>query len=104
MATSAIAAPMTEQQARLKAAQWVRGPRFSGDQSARGPAGDKSLAEILNHIREAVLAMRGDTQYCGVIKEPTWILMWNSAEAADWNGGYPVMINARTGKVIDCRS
>ena len=104
MTTTAIAGPLTEQQARLRAAQWVRGPGFAKDRSVRGPAADKSVAEILSHIREAVLAIRGDTRYCGIIREPTWILMWDSAEAADWNGGYPVMISARTSKVVDCRS
>ena len=86
MTTTAIAGPLTEQQARLRAAQWVRGPGFAEDRSVRGPAADKSVAEILSHIREAVLAIRGDTRYCGIIREPTWILMWDSAEAADWNG------------------
>jgi len=59
--TTAIAGPITEQQARLKAAQWVRGPMFSEDHSARGPAADKSIEEVLSHMREAVLAIRGDT-------------------------------------------
>jgi hypothetical protein len=75
-----------------------------GCQNLRSPAADKSVKEILSHIREALLAVRGDTQYCGPIREPTWILMWDSPEAAQWFGGYPVMINARTGKVLDCRS
>ena len=105
MLSAGAAEPMmTEQQARLKAAQWVRGPMFGAEVSVRGPAADKSLTEVINHIREAVLAVRGDTRYCGLIREPTWILMWDSVEAAEWHGGYPVMINARTGKVIDCRS
>ena len=98
------AAPLTERQARIKAAEWVRGPMFAQDPSMRGPAAAKSLHEVLSHIRESLLVARGDTRYCGVIREPTWILMWDSAEAAEWYGGYPVMINARTGKVLDCRS
>jgi len=98
------AAPLSERQARLKAAEWVRGPMFAQDRSARGPAAVKSLDEVLGHIRESLLVVRGDTRYCGVIREPTWILLWDSAEAAAWSGGYPVMINARTGKVLDCRS
>jgi hypothetical protein len=102
--TTAHGEPLTEQQARIKAAQWVRGPMFGADRSASGPAADKSLAEVLSHIRESLLAVRGDTRYCGVIREPTWILIWDSEEAAAWYGGYPVMINARTGKVLDCRS
>ena len=97
------AAPLTEQQARLKAAEWVRGPMFAQDRSLRGPASNKSVAEVLSHIRESLLVVRGNTGYCGVIREPTWILIWDNPESADWNGGYPVMINARTGHVLDCR-
>ena len=48
--------------------------------------------------------MRGDTSYCGAIREPTWIFIWNTEESASWFGGYPVIVNARTGKVLDCRS
>jgi hypothetical protein len=59
---------------------------------------------VLSHIRESLLVVRGDTGYCGVIREPTWILIWDSPEAAEWHGGHPVMINARTSKVLDCRS
>ena len=95
---TAHAGPMTEQQARLKAAQTVRDP------VAQGPASEKSLADVLSHIRESLLVVRGNTGYCGIIREPTWILIWDDAESAAWNGGYPVMINARTGQVLDCRS
>jgi hypothetical protein len=70
--TRVEAGPLTEQQARLKAAQWVRGPMFSEDRSAAGPAANKSVAEILSHIRESLLAVGGNTGYCGVIREPTW--------------------------------
>ena len=98
------AAPLTEQQARLKAAEWVRGPMFAQDRSLRGPAADKSVDDILSHIRESLLVVRGNTGYCGIIREPTWILIWDDAASADWNGGYPVMVNARTGNVLDCRS
>ena len=97
------AGPLTEQQARLKAAQWLRGPGFSADPSVRGPEADRSIPEILEHIRDALLVVRGNTGYCGAILEPTWILIFNH-EASSWNGGYPMMINARTGKVLDCRS
>ncbi len=69
----------------------------------RGPAADKSVAEVLSHIRDSLLVVRGDTHYCGVIREPTWILLWDSAEAAEGYGGYPVMINARTGMILDRR-
>jgi hypothetical protein len=81
-----------EQQARLKAARWVRGPMFGVDTSARSPAADKPLTEVRSHIREAFLAVGGDTRYCDIIREPTWILMRNSAEAAEWYGGYPVIV------------
>ena len=100
----AAAAPLSEAQARLKAAEWVRGPMFAADRSARGPAADTPLEQVLGHIRESLLVVRGDAHYCGVIREPTWILMWDDDASAAWNGGYPVMINARTGKVVDCRS
>ena len=102
-AVPATAAPLTEAQARQKAAEWVRGPMFGADRSARGAAAEKPLDQVLDHIRESLLVVRGDTHYCGVIREPTWILMWDDAESAAWTG-YPVMINARTGKVLDCRS
>jgi hypothetical protein len=108
---------MAEQQARIAAAEWVQGPMFGCvDPDARAnPAcvaetvGSTRVtatrtAEILSHIRESLLAVRGDTQYCGIIREPTWILIWDSEESARWYGGYPVMINARTGMVMDCRS
>jgi hypothetical protein len=101
---TAHARPMTEQQARLKAAQWVRGPMSAQEAADRGPAADKSLVEVLSHIRESLLVVRGNTGYCGIIREPTWILIWDDAESAAWYGGYPVMINARTGQVLDCRS
>jgi hypothetical protein len=62
---STQAAELTEQQARLKAAEWVRGPMFAcayesppqGCQNLRSPAADKSVNEILSHIREALLAV-----------------------------------------------
>jgi hypothetical protein len=47
--------------------------------------------------------VRGDTGYCGKIKEPTWVVIGDK-EFSEMNGNYPVMIKARTGKVIDCRS
>src|SRR5512139_903470 len=81
------AAPLTEQQARIKAAEWVRGPMFAHDPTMRGPAAEKSIPEVLSHIRESLLVVRGDTRYCGIIREPTWILMWDSTEAAEWYGG-----------------
>jgi hypothetical protein len=113
---------MTKQQARVAAAQFVQGPMFACVDQSAAPythadyaacmAGIGKMrvtaaktAEILGHIRESLLVVRGDTQYCGIIREPTWILIWDSAEAAEtWFGGYPVMIDARTGKVRDCRS
>jgi hypothetical protein len=52
------------------------------------PVTAAKTAEILSHIRESLLVIRGDTHYCGVIREPTWILIWDSAQAANtWFGG-----------------
>jgi len=107
LSTRVEAGPLTEQQARLKAAQFALGSMFGGDHYDAGPAvgqGDKSVAEILSHIRESLLAVRGSTSYCGVIREPTWILTWDATAEAKWFGGYSMLINARTGKVRDCRS
>jgi hypothetical protein len=95
---------LTEPQARVVAAQFVRGPMFAIDRSTRGPAADKPLAEVANHLWLSLLVARGDTGYCGIVREPTWVFMWNTEESASWFGGYPVMVNARTGKVLDCRS
>ena len=100
-ASPSLAQGLTEQQARLKAAEFLHGPMFSQDRSSHNI--DKPVPEILNHIRDSLLVVRGDTHYCGVIKEPTWLLLLDH-EAIDWFGGYPLMINARTGKVLDCRS
>lgn len=113
---------MTEREARLAAAEFVQGPMFScvdlrsvsrnSADYAKCTAGlgnpratPAKTAEILSHIRDSLLVIRGDTHYCGGIREPTWILLWDSADAAKtWFGGYPVMVNARTRKVVDCRS
>jgi hypothetical protein len=118
---------ITEQQARVAVAQFVQGPMFACVDKRAPPythadyaqcmadikAADPDIKpvtaakteEILSHIRESLLVVSGDTHYCGVIREPTWILMWDSAEVANTLfGGYPVMIDARTGKVRDCRS
>jgi hypothetical protein len=61
--------------------------------------------ELLDHIRpgQALFMVRGDTGHCGKIKEPIWIIIGDD-KFAEMNGGYPVLINARTGKVMDCRS
>jgi hypothetical protein len=103
------AASLTEQQARIAAARFVRDFGFgpNGGQIIRvpdGPAAGKPLTEIANHLWLSLLVVRGDTGYCGAIREPTWVFIWNTEESASWFGGYPVMINARTGKVLDCRS
>jgi hypothetical protein len=100
----AYAASLTEQQARIAAAQFVRGPMFAIDRLARGDAADKPLAEVASHLWLGLLVVRGDTGYCGAIREPTWVFIWNTEESASWFGGYPVMVNARTGKIMDCRS
>jgi hypothetical protein len=106
---SASARSLTEQQARVAAAQFVKGFGFGPNggqviQVPDAPAADRSVAEIAGHLSLALLIVRGETGYCGPIREPTWVFIWNTEESAAWNGGYPVMINARTGKVLDCRS
>ena len=103
---TASARSLTEQQARVAAAQFVKGSGFgpNGGQVIQVPDGstaDRSVAEIAGHLSLALLVVRGET---GSIQEPTWVFIWNTEEFAAWFGGYPVMINARTGKVLDCRS
>jgi len=105
----AYAGSLTEQQARIAAAQFVRGVGFgpNGGQVIAVPdlpAAGKSLEEVASHLLLGFLVMRDDTGYCGAIREPTWVFIWNTDETASWFGGYPVMVNARTGKVLDCRS
>lgn len=100
--TLARAATLTEQQARLKAAEWIRGHSISADHSKAGPAADKTVFEILKHIRDSLLVVRGNTSYCGKIRKQTWILVFDQ-EARPWNGGNPILVDARTGKVLDCR-
>jgi hypothetical protein len=127
----AIAAELTEQQARIIAAWWVQGTVFEQSQTdadatwdayrrAPNPPYTKMMSaktrELLSNIEQALLVVRGDTGYCGKIKEPTWVIAGyreglrdpsdgvNYGEFSKLHGGNPVMINARTGKVIDCRS
>ena len=100
--TIARAATLTEQQARLKAAEWIREQLISADRSKAAPATDKTVFEILKHIRDSLLVVRGNTSYCGKIRKSTWILVFDQ-EARPWNRGNPVLIDARTGKVLDCR-
>ena len=101
--TTATAASLTEQEARLKAAEWIQDRAIHADPAKPGPAAKKSVFEILSHIREGLLVVRGNTGYCGVIRKRTWILILDE-EGRSWNGGNPVMINAHTGKILDCRS
>jgi hypothetical protein len=100
---------LTEDQARIAAAKFVKGFGFGPNGNevvpfSDSPTASKSLDEIAGHLWLGLLVTRGDTGYCGPIREPTWIFIWNTEESASWFGGYPVMINARTGKVLDCRS
>jgi len=88
----AYAGSLTEQQARIAAAQFVRGVGFgpNGGQVVPVPdlpAAGKSLEEVASHLWLALLVMRGDTGYCGVIRESTWVFMWNTEESASWFGG-----------------
>ena len=114
----AMAAELTEQQARITAAWWVQGSVFkeategadaAWDAYRRSPNPPYSkmmnvkTRELLGHIEQALLVVRGDTDYCGKIKEPTWVII-GYKEFSELHGGNPVMISARTGKVMDCRS
>jgi hypothetical protein len=109
-ATSAASAgQLSEDQARRAAALFVRDFGFGseGGQVIRvpdGPLAEKSLDEIASHFEQILLVVRGSTGYCGIIKDPTWVLIWDSSAPKSWFGGNPVMINARTGKPLDCRS
>jgi hypothetical protein len=108
--TTALAAKsLSEDQARAAAAGFVKGFGFgpNGGQIIPvpdGPAAKKTIEEVAAHLKLAFLVTRGETGYCGPIREPTWLFLWDTEEAASWHGGYPVMVNARTGKVLDCRS
>ena len=116
----AMAAELTEQQARITAAWWVHGSIFEEMSESQGTDGawdayrrspnpsfskmmNAKTKELLGHIDQALFMVRGDTGYCGKINEPTWVISGDK-EFLDLNGGNPVMINARTGKVVDCRS
>jgi hypothetical protein len=101
--TTVTAASLTEQQARLKAAEWVRQHGISADASKAGTATEKTVFEILGHIRDGLLVVRGNTGNCGIIRRRTWVLIFDH-EASSWNRGNPVMIDARSGKVLECRS
>jgi hypothetical protein len=71
---------------------------------------DVSLSKIKEYFLFSILANRGTTSYCGVIRRPTWVIGlspdktqgWRTGEA--WNGGYPFLIDATTGEILDCRS
>lgn len=97
--TAVSAATLTEQQARLKAAEWIRERAVA---TKAGPA-DKTIFEILNHVRESLLVLRGNTGYCGFIRRRTWVLIFDR-EGSAWNGGNPVMVDARSGKILECKS
>lgn len=93
--TSAIApahAALNETQARLAAAEEVEKGASEG------------YEKIFLHLSRGILINSGKTPHCGPITTPTWLFMWDTAEASKWYGGYPVLINARTGKAMDCRS
>jgi hypothetical protein len=71
---------------------------------------DTRLSKIKEYFLFSVLAKRGTTSYCGDIRRPTWVIGispdktqgWRTGAA--WNGGYPFLIDAMTGKILDCRS
>jgi hypothetical protein len=98
MSASAVHAGefITEHQARVTAAWWVQGTVF--DDFVHPPNGSRGAdavwdayrisanptyakmstprtKELLTHIDESLLAVRGNTGYCGEIKEPTWIII-----------------------------
>jgi hypothetical protein len=80
-AEGAFIGSINEQQARRIAADWVRGPGFGTEWVTRsdlGPAADLTVGQVIDHTREAVLAVRGDPRYCGRILQPTWIVIFDS--------------------------
>jgi hypothetical protein len=99
--TSTYAAGLlNKDQARIAAAKFIKGYCFgpNGNEIVPhpdSPAASKSLNEIALWL--GLLVTRGDTGYCGPVREPTWIFIWNTEESPSWFGGYPVMVNARTG-------
>ena len=71
---------------------------------------DTPLSKIKEYFLFSILSSRGTTTYCGELHRPTWVIGispdktqgWRTGGA--WNGGYPVLIDAMTGKIWDCRS
>jgi hypothetical protein len=92
---------LTKEQAENIAAQSIQ---------ATSQSADMPLSKIKEYFLFSILANRGTTSYCGVIRQPTWVIGinpdktggWRTGEA--WNGGYPFLIDAMTGKILDCRS
>lgn len=117
-AGQAMAAEITEQQARITAAWWVQGSIFEKTQDgvdavwdayrkSPNPPYSKMMnaktRQLLQRIEQSLFVVRGDTGYCGKIKEPTWVIIGDK-EFSELNGNNPVMISASSGKVVDCRS
>jgi hypothetical protein len=68
------------------------------------------LSRIKEYFLFSVLSSRGATTYCGALRRPTWVIGispdktqgWRDGGA--WHGGYPFLIDAMTGAILDCRS
>jgi len=71
---------------------------------------DMPLSKIKEYFLFSILSSKGTTSYCGDIRRPTWLIgispdktqEWRTGGA--WNGGYPFLIDAITGRIWDCRS
>jgi hypothetical protein len=100
-AQASAASPLTKEQAENIAAQ-----RIQMDEQSP----DMPLSKIKEYFLFSILASRGTTSYCGNIRRPTWVIGINPDKTQGWrtggawNGGYPFLIDAMTGRILDCRS
>jgi hypothetical protein len=98
---ASAASPLTKEQAENIAAQHIQMEKQSPDMP---------LSKIKEYFLFSILASRGTTSYCGDIRRPTWVIGINPDKTQGWrtggawNGGYPFLIDAMTGRILDCRS
>ena len=100
---ASAASPLTKEQAENIAAQHIQMEEQSPDMP---------LSKIKEYFLFSILASRGTTSYCGDIRRPTWVIGinpektqgWGTGAAPLWNGGYPFLIDAMTGRILNCRS
>lgn len=95
---------ITESEARQIATKWQKSPRDENGNKFEGFKNSLSEKEISRHIMSVVLVVKGSTGYCGNINKPTWFVLWDKKASDTWGGFYPFMIDAASGKILDCRS